>query len=140
MAYLLDTCVISEMVTPLPHQTVLDWFEYQNESTLFLSVLTLGEIQKGIYQLPLGKRRVSLETWYFDELRPSFEGRVLEIDEPLIATWAKMLASLKPKGLVRPALDSLIEATAQRHNLILVTRNVKNFIDSQVSVYNPWDE
>ena len=140
MAYLLDTCAISEMVAVKPNQNVLDWFEHQPESTLYLSIVTWGEIQKGIYQLPAGKRRLRLEAWFFDELFPSFQGRIINIDEKLIATWAKMLAGFKSKGITRPSFDSLIEATALQHNMILVTRNERNFRDSEVSVFNPWDE
>lgn len=139
MAYLLDTCAISEMVAVHPNQNVLDWFEHQPESTLYLSVVTWGEIQKGIYQLPAGKRRLQLETWLLDDLLPTFQDRIIEIDEQLITAWAKMLAGFKPKGIVRPSFDSLIEATALHRNLILVTRNERNFRDSAVSVFNPWD-
>ena len=140
MAYLLDTCAISEMVAVKPNHNVLEWFEHQPESTLYLSVITWGEIQKGIYQLPAGKRRLKLETWLFDELFSTFQGRIINIDEKLITTWAKMLAGFKSKGLIRPSLDSLIEATALQHNMILVTRNEKNFRDSEVSIFNPWNE
>lgn len=140
MSYLLDTCAISEMVAVKPNQNVLDWFEHQPESTLYLSVVTWGEIQKGIYQLPHGKRRLRLESWFLDELAPAFQGRIIRIDEVLITTWAKMLAGFKSKGLVRPSFDSLIEATALQHNMILVTRNERNFHDSDVSIFNPWDE
>lgn len=140
MAYLLDTCAISEMVAIKPNQNVLDWFEHQPESTLYLSIVTWGEIQKGIYQLPPSKRRLRLEAWFFDALSPLFQGRIINIDEKLIATWAKMLAGFKYKGITRPSFDSLIEATALQHNMIFVTRNEKNFRDSDVSVYNPWDE
>ncbi len=139
MSYLLDTCAISEMVARTPNQNVLDWFEHQPESTLYLSVVTWGEIQKGIYQLPTGKRRLKLETWLLDELTPVFQGRIIRIDEALMTTWAKMLAGLKTKGLIRSSFDSLIEATALQHNMILVTRNERNFRDSDVSVFNPWD-
>ena len=140
MSYLLDTCTISEMVAVRPNQNVLDWFEHQPESTLYLSVVTSGEIQRGIYQLPAGKRRLKLEAWFFDELTPVFQGRILPIDETLMAVWAKMIAGFTAKGLVRPSLDSLIEATALHHNMILVTRNEKNFLGSEVSVFNPWDD
>lgn len=128
------------MVAVKPNQNVLDWFEHQPESTLYLSVITWGEIQKGIYQLPAGRRRLQLETWFSDDLLPTFEGRIVNIDEKLITTWAKMLAGFKVRGLVRPSFDSLIEATALQENMILVTRNVKNFRDSAVSIFNPWDE
>jgi tRNA(fMet)-specific endonuclease VapC len=138
MAYLVDTCVLSEMVAARPDTHVLGWFESQTETSLYLSVITWGEIQRGIFQLAAGRRRLKLETWLFDELYPAFAGRIIGIDEGLIAAWAKMLAGYKPKSLVRASLDSLIEATAVHENLILVTRNVKNFSGSSVSILNPW--
>lgn len=140
MAYLLDTCAISEMVAVLPNENVLSWFQAQDEKTLFLSIITIGEIEKGIYQLPASKKRTLLETWLFDDLVPNFHGRILDINRRMITTWAKMIADLKTKGIVRPSFDSLIEAAALHHQLILVTRNVKNFQDSQVTILNPWEE
>jgi toxin FitB len=140
VAYLLDTCAISEMVAVKPNPNVLNWFQSQNEKTLFLSIITIGEIEKGIYQLPASKKRILLETWLLDELVPGFYGRVIEINRKLITTWAKMTADLKTKGIIRPSFDSLIEATALHNQLILVTRNVKNFQDSQVTILNPWED
>ena len=140
MAYLLDTCAISEMISAKPTSSVLDWFESQSEHSLFLSIITVGEIEKGIYQLPQGERRRRLEIWFFDQVSPSFQGRVFNIDRKLITTWAKMISELKTKGMIRSSLDSLIEATAIHHQLILVTRNVKNFQNSQVTILNPWED
>ena len=139
MAYLLDTCTISEMIAVQPNVNVLNWFQSQNEKKLYLSIITIGEIEKGIYQLLPSKKRTSLETWLFDDLVPSFQRRLIEIDRTLMTTWAKMLADLKSKGVIRPTFDSLIEATALHHQLILVTRNVKNFQQSQVTILNPWE-
>lgn len=140
MAYLLDTCTISEMITVQPNANVLSWFQSQNEKKLYLSIITIGEIEKGIYQLLPSKKRTSLETWLFDDLVPSFQRRLIEIDRTLMTTWAKMIADLKSKGVIRPSFDSLIEATALHHQLILVTRNVKNFQQSQVTILNPWED
>ncbi len=140
MAYLLDTCTISEMVAVQPNANVLSWFQEQDEKTLFLSIITIGEIEKGIYQLPASKKRTLLETWLFDDLVPNFHGRILDINRRMITTWAKMIADLKTKGIVRPSFDSLIEAAALHHQLILVTRNVKNFQNSQVTILNPWED
>lgn len=140
MAYLLDTCAISEMVSVKPNVNVLRWFEHQAEETLFLSVITSGEIQKGINQLAVGKRKLKIEAWFFDELVPNFQGRIINLDEKIMATWARMIAEFKAQGIVRPSFDSLIEATALHHNLILVTRNEKNFQNSKVSILNPWDK
>ncbi len=139
MAYLLDTCTISEMVSVKPNAKVLNWFESQSEKILYLSIITIGEIEKGIYQLPQSKKRLRLETWLFDELVRSFQNRLVGIDRKLMTTWAKMIAELKTKGMIRQSFDSLIEATALQHQLILVTRNVKNFQNSQVTILNPWE-
>lgn len=140
MAYLLDTCTISEMVKKKPEPKVVDWFKHQEESSLFLSIISWGEIQNGIYRLPTGKRRVGLEKWLNDELHPLFERRIVNVDEDVITTWAKMTARLRDKNIVRHAFDSLIEATAIHRNLILVTRNEKDFRSSDVSIYNPWSD
>ena len=128
------------MVAVKPNDNVLSWFESQSEKTLFLSVVTIGEIEKGIYQLPASKKRTLLETWLFDELVPGFHGRIFEINRKIMTAWAKMSADLKTKGIVRPSFDSLIEATALHHQLILVTRNVKNFQNSPVTILNPWED
>ena len=127
------------MVAAEPNANVLSWFQTQNEKTLFLSVITIAEIEKGIYQLPASKKRTLLETWLFDELVPGFQGRILDINRKLITAWAKMTADLKTKGIIRSSFDSLIEAAALHHQLILVTRNVKNFQKSQVTILNPWE-
>lgn len=139
MAYLLDTCTISEMISVRPRINVLDWFQAQDEGDLYLSIITIGEIEKGIYQLPASKKRVKLEAWFFDKLVPNFRGRIINIDRKLITTWAKMIAGLKAQGILRPSFDSLLEATALEHDLILVTRNVKNFKGSSVTILNPWE-
>ncbi|MBA2619715.1 MAG: type II toxin-antitoxin system VapC family toxin [Acidobacteria bacterium] len=128
------------MVAVKPNPNVLSWFQSQNEEMLFLSIITIGEIEKRIYQLPASKKRTLLETWLFDDLAPNFHGRILEINRKLITAWAKMIADLKMKGVVRPSFDSLIEATALHHQLILVTRNVKNFQYSSVTILNPWEK
>ena len=139
MAYLLDTCTISEMISVRPNAHVLDWFKAQDERDLYLSVITIGEIEKGIYQLPGSKKRIKLEAWFFDKMIPGFQGRIIDIDRKMITTWAKMIAGLKTQGIARPSFDSLLEATALEQNLILVTRNVKNFRGSMVTILNPWE-
>lgn len=140
MAFLLDTCTLSEMVTVRPDTNVLNWFGAQDDRDLYVSVITIGELERGIYQMPASRKRVQLEAWCFDKLIPSFQGRIISIDRKLITTWAKMVAELKVKGLARPSFDSLLEATAFENDLIFVTRNVRNFVDSSVTILNPWEE
>jgi predicted nucleic acid-binding protein len=139
MPYLLDTCTISELTSAKPSENVVRWFASQEERRLFLSVVTLGELEKGIFGLPKGKKRTKLEVWFFDNVVPQFQNRVYGIGQRTMTTWAKTSIELKAKGIVRPSFDSLLEATALEHDLILVTRNVKNFQGSSVTILNPWE-
>jgi predicted nucleic acid-binding protein len=137
--YLLDTCVISELTRELPSENVVAWFESKNEYRLFLSVVSIGEMEKGIYGLEQGKKRTRLEKWFIDEVVPGFSGRILEIGHKTMSTWAKLSVDLRSKGIVRPSFDSLLEATALEHDLVFVTRNIKNFQGSSMTIVNPWD-
>jgi len=138
MKYLLDTCAISEVTKERPDANVISWYETREEARLYLSVITIGEIEKGIYRLPRGRKRTRLESWFFDGVVPSFHGRVLEIGQRTMSTWAKINVDLNTKGIVRPSFDSLLEASALEHDLVLVTRNVSNFTGSLVTLLNPW--
>ncbi|MBA2378864.1 MAG: type II toxin-antitoxin system VapC family toxin [Blastocatellia bacterium] len=139
MKYLLDTCTIFELTREKPRENVVSWFESIDENRLFLSVVSLGEIEKGIYGLEQGKKRTRLEKWFYDEVVPGFSHRILEIEQRTMSTWAKLNADLNKQGIVRPAFDSLFEATAVEHDLVLVTRNIKNFQNSAATILNPWD-
>jgi predicted nucleic acid-binding protein len=137
MNFLLDTNVISEPRQKKSNASVLEWLDAQDESKLFLSVLTLGEIKKGIMRLESGKKKANLEKW-LEQLRARFSRRILPISEKTFLVWGKMYGEFERKGVVRPAFDSLLEATALEHDMIFVTRNVKHFHDSQVTILNPW--
>ena len=139
MNYLLDTCTISEPKQKTPHERVLEWIDAQDESKLFLSVLTIGEIRKGITRLESGKKKAELENW-LEQLRIRFSRRILSLSEKTFLVWGKMYGEFEKKGIMRPAFDSLLEATALEHDLIFVTRNVKNFQNSQVTILNPWED
>ncbi len=139
MSFLLDTCIVSEPKQKQPSEKVLEWLDAQDESKLFLSVLTIGEIRKGIVRLNSGKKKVELENW-LEKLRTRFSRRILPFSEKTFLVWGKMYGGFERKGIVRPAFDSLLEAAALEHDLILVTRNVKNFQNSQATILNPWEE
>ncbi len=139
MQYLLDTCTISELTRDVPDGNVVLWFEAREERRLYLSAITIGEIERGIYQLPQSKKRTRLEKWFYDDVVPSFSGRIFDITQSTMSTWARITADLKEKATVRPSFDSLLEATALEHDLILVTRNVRNFQGSSVTILNPWE-
>lgn len=139
MSFLLDTCTISEPKQKQPNERVLEWMDAQDESRLNLSVLTIGEIRKGITRLDSGKKKSELEKW-LEKLRSRFSRRVLPLSEKTFLVWGKMYGEFERKGIVRPAFDSLLEATALEHDLIFVTRNVKNFQSSPITIFNPWAE
>jgi len=139
MKFLLDTNVISEAKQKKPNEKVLEWLDAQDESKIYLSVLSVGEIRKGIGRLESGKKKAELEEW-LEKLRNRFARRLLPLSEKTFLVWGKMCGEFENKGIVRSALDSLLEATALEHDLILVTRNVKNFQNSQVTILNPWED
>ncbi len=138
MKYLLDTCLISELVKKEPNPSVVNWLDEQDEQTLFLSVLNLGELQKGISKLPDGTRKDELQAWVALDLVERFTGRILEIDLETALCWGRLQGEAQQAGEKLPVMDSLIAATAAAHGLIVVTRNVKDIERCGVRVSNPW--
>ena len=139
MKYLLDTNVISELIKKEPHPSVLRWIDEQEEFTLCLSVITFGELQKGISKL-FDKNRVErLQTWVDQDLANRFAGRILPLDFATLLTWGKVQGNSEKSGNSLPVLDSLIAATAMTKKLIVVTRNTKDIERCQAAVYNPWE-
>jgi predicted nucleic acid-binding protein len=135
--FLLDTNVISELVRPVPEPKVTAWITATDENLLYLSVLTLGEIRKGISLLKAGSRRVALETWLDSNLVLRFEGRILPIDQAVADRWGR-LAARAIRRSVLPVIDGLLAATALHYNLTLVTRNTKDISETGVPAFNPW--
>jgi predicted nucleic acid-binding protein len=137
--FLLDTNCISEVVRLRPEPRVMAWIEAAEESLLYLSVLTLGEIRKGLAALPQGQRRSRLETWLEVELQARFSGRILSIDAAVADRWGLLAANAKVKGKPLSTIDGLLAATAIHHNLTIVSRNVSDLANTQVPVVNPWE-
>ncbi len=135
--FLLDTNVISELVRPKPEPKVIAWVTATDENLLYLSVLTLGEIRKGIVLLKDASRRVALETWLDSDLALRFQGRILAIDKGVADRWGRLAAQAGTKTAL-PVIDGLLAATTLQHNLTLVTRNTKDFVGTNVPVFNPW--
>src|SRR4051794_9801165 len=136
--FLLDTNCISELVRSKPEPRVLEWTEAADESLLYLSVLTLGEIRKGVAALPQGKRRSQLEGWLELDLQARFSGRILSIDSAIADRWGMLSADAKRRGRPLSVIDGLLAATALHHNLTIVSRNVVDFEGTQTAVLNPW--
>jgi len=136
--FLLDTCLISELVRKVPNAAVLKWLDARDEQSLFLSVLTLGELQKGISRLSTGPRKDDLQAWIEHDLIERFAGRILDLDLKMALIWGKLLGEAELKGGKLPVMDSLIAATAIAHGLVVVTRNVKDIERCRAKVFNPW--
>ena len=136
MSFLIDTCALSELVKPRPSHRVYDWFEAAPPDALFVSVLTLGEIRKGIEMLDDGRRRRRIVVWLETELPDWFEGRVLPVDTGIADEWGRLMA--RPGNI--PAVNGLIAATALQRRLTVVTRNEVDFAATGVDLLNPWKD
>jgi predicted nucleic acid-binding protein len=135
VSYLLDTNVISELVRPKPDERVIAWFRDVPDAALHVSVLTLGEIRRGVERLGTGVRREKLRVWLETDLPEWFGDRVLAIDAAVSARWGRLLAGVQRPV---PAIDGLLAATALHHELRLVTRNEAAFTFPGLEVVNPW--
>lgn len=135
MSYLIDTNIISELRRKDANPGVVEWFADRPANTLHLSVLTLGEIRKGVEALPNSKRKLTLRDWLEVDLPAFFTGRILPVDEAVVDRWGRLLARIKRTA---PAIDSLIAATALQYGLTLVTRNESDFKFPELDVINPW--
>ena len=138
MIYLLDTNVISEVLAKQPNPDVLAWLESQPPEAIRLSVVTLGELQKGVVRLEEGERKRRLQGWLHQELLEEFEGRLLVIDAEVCLIWGEMVGRCSKEGRVLAALDSLLAASALRYGCTLVTRNERDFVGTGVLLFNPW--
>lgn len=135
MSYLLDTNVISEIVKVKPDNKVISWFTAIPSEALYLSVLTLGEIRKGIEQVQDNVRKEKLRLWLEHDLPLWFADRILPVDQAVAERWGRLLSQA---GRSLPAIDSLLAATALHFELRLVTRNVQDFQHPELDVINPW--
>lgn len=135
MSYLLDTNVLSELRRKTPDARVVRWFSQRPAGTLYLSVLTLGEIRKGIEMLADQRRRLALMDWLDIELPAFFSGRVLDIDTAVADRWSRIVAHA---GRPLPSIDSLLIATAAQHGMTLVSRNLRDVEGLGAPVLSPW--
>ncbi|MGB7210661.1 MAG: type II toxin-antitoxin system VapC family toxin [Pyrinomonadaceae bacterium] len=137
MNYLIDTCVLSEYKKLKPESKVIDWLDGQSDDSLYISALTIGELEKGIVRMPASKRKTDLEV-FLETLIVRFDRRLLSLDMPVMRCWGRLLADLETKGRIPPIIDSLVAATALEHSLTIVTRNEDDFAATGVKIINPW--
>ncbi|NOX92093.1 MAG: type II toxin-antitoxin system VapC family toxin [Gammaproteobacteria bacterium] len=138
MKYLLDTCVISEVIKPKPDRKVLGWLKNQDEKSLYLSVLTFGEIEKGIEKSVDERKKNKLRLWVEEDLKQRFEGRILPIDMQVASRWGEIQGKSETAGKPLPSIDGLIAVTGLVNNCIVVTRNISDMQQSSVELHNPW--
>lgn len=137
MSYLVDTNAVSEFKKKIPDQNVLDWFAAQTEESLFLSVITVGEIEKGIAGISDPGGKIKYEAW-LDNLIVRFDRRILPISIRIARRWGELYGTLQRAGRVLPNWDSLIAATALEHDLTIITRNETDFASTGVKFLNLW--
>lgn len=130
MKYLIDTCVISELSKPSPNKKVVSWIVKNDEKDLYLSVLTFGELYKGIAKLPDSKRKRDLYRWVELDLKERFNKRIINVDFKVAKMWGQIQSQLEPKGHPLPAVDALIAATGIAYGLTVVTRNTTDMEES----------
>jgi predicted nucleic acid-binding protein len=139
MNYLLDTCVLSELVKSAPEEQVVRWLRERRTDQTFISAITLAELERGVAKLPESKRRSDLTIW-LKQIESDFKDRILSFDIEVAHHWSAMTAQSEARGKSMAILDSMIAATALAHGYYLVTRNVRDFVNSGVEIMNPWEK
>jgi predicted nucleic acid-binding protein len=135
--YLLDTCVISELVKPTPNRKVVDWINELPSEALFLCAITIGEVRKGLTKLPDSKKKERLTLW-LNTLLIEYNERIFFIDLMVCENWGVLQGNAEKAGTPMSTIDGLIAATAYTHNLTLATRNENDFTPSNIPIINPW--
>lgn len=138
MKLLLDTNVVSELVAVSPEQRVIRWIDQQDPNSVFLSVITIGELCKGVEKLPDSRRKERLRSWLNDDLLMRFQNQILNLDVKVMLKWGELVGRLERTGRPPAAIDSLIAAIALANSCALVTRNESDFSDTGLDVINPW--
>jgi hypothetical protein len=138
--YLLDTNVLSEVRRPQPDHQVMAWLDQVDEDRTYLSVISIAEIARGVGLMEEGRRKSELAHWLEQELPARFAGRLLLIDGAVALAWGGMLALAKRKGLGLSIMDGWIAAVAVTHELVLVTRNTKDFVGLPLKLFDPWTQ
>ena len=140
MNFLMDTCVLSELRRPLPNAAVMEWFKTVAEEALFVSVVTLAELSRGIEKARIinPAHAVRLDVW-LAQIKLRFKGKTLDTDDEVWDAWAEICGVSDASGQPRPPIDTLLVATAHLHGLSIVTRNVRDFAPYPL-IFNPWTE
>jgi predicted nucleic acid-binding protein len=136
--HLLDTCALCDPAYPKPNAGLRKWYAANPEAGMYVSVLSIGEIRKGLVRLGDSKKAARIGAWLDHDLMLRFDQRLLPVDVEICNRWGTMCAELLRRGRPTPVMDGLIAATAKVHGLALVTRNVKDFSAFDIQLINPW--
>ena len=137
--FLFDTNIPSETVKLRPEARVTAWIKQQASDTLYLSVVSIGELRRGFVPLPKGPRRTRLEQWLENDVMLWFDERILPVTKEIADRWGVIDGTCQMRGTPANTADGMIAATALEHGLIVVTRNVRDFASLGVQLFNPWD-
>ena len=140
MRYLIDTCVLSELIKKRPSKQVTAWIRNQDETALFVSVLTFGELEKGIAKVDDVRRRQTLREWVDHDLKRRFAGRILTFGYETACRWGEITGKAEKEGSPIPVLDGQLAATALIHGMTFVTRNTADVSPSAVPALNPCEQ
>lgn len=138
MKYLLDTNVVSELIKKHPDPNVVQWVDEQDVARMYLTVITIGEIRKGVEKLPASPRKENIFDWLSSDLLLRFDGRILPITTEVMLRWGELTGQLEMNGTVLSAIDSLIASVALHGQFTLVTRNTGDFRGTGIPLLNPW--
>lgn len=138
MSFLLDTCFLSELVKAKPNPGVASWLATQDETQLFLSVISLGEIQAGVSKMPEGPRKLAFHSWLHQGLPQRFAGRVLDLDVASALLWGRLKGESSAQGVSLPVPDGMLAATATTHGFTVITRNTRDLLRCGAHCLNPW--
>jgi predicted nucleic acid-binding protein len=138
VSWLLDTNVVSEWAKPRPEENVVAWLAAVDEDDVFMSVVSFAELRRGVELLGAGQRRERLTTWIAEDLTSRFDGRILDVDRRIADAWGRLMARSQRAGKVLTAMDAFFAATAESHDMTLVTRNTQDFANLGVPLHNPW--
>lgn len=140
MNWLLDTNVVSEQQQKRPERRVLEWLDTRAETEVFISAITIAELQRGVVLMPDSPKRRFLFSWLHHDVPKRFAGRILPVDDRVAFVWGNLVSAQELKGRSLPVLDSLIAATAMAHHLTLATRNIADLNGLGLDLFNPWTD
>jgi len=138
VSFLIDTNVISEITRPIPDPRVVSFLHETDEDRMFISVITLGELRRGVALKEDGRTKSALDAWLRLDLRERFVGRIVDVTAEVADLWGELMATAKRQGTSLHAMDGFLAATALVHHKTLVTRNIKDFASFDVPLLNPW--